>query len=104
MAGPSDTFIPIRMDPSGGLLLPVKAVPGAKRDEIAGPLGQRLKVRISAPPEQGKANKAIEALLAKTLGLRKNEVAVSEGLSCPEKTVVIVGIDEATLRDKLGIA
>lgn len=103
MSTPAEPQIPIRTEAQGSLLLPVKAVPGAKRDEIAGPLGQRLKVRISAPPEQGKANKAIEALLAKALGLRKNEVEVAEGTSSPEKAVRIIGLDEATLRAKLGI-
>jgi len=51
-------------------LIAVKAVPGAARDEIAGLLGERLKVRVAAPPEDGKANEAICRVLAAALGLR----------------------------------
>ena len=47
------------------LVLRVKAVPGAKRDAIAGALGDRLKIRVAAPPEDGQANAAIRALLAR---------------------------------------
>lgn len=96
-------MIPIRHDQSGAILLPIKAVPGAARDEIAGPLGQRLKVRISAPPEQGKANKAIIGLVAGRLGVRPRDVVVVEGLTSPEKLLGVRGIDEASLRRKLGL-
>ncbi len=79
-------------------LLAVKAVPGARQDEIVGPLGDRLKVRVSAPPEGGKANKAICALLAADLGLRPAQVTVHSGASNAEKTLRIEGVDAAALR------
>ncbi|MCA9303016.1 MAG: DUF167 domain-containing protein [Phycisphaerales bacterium] len=69
----------------------VKAVPGASRDQIVGPLGDRLKVRVSAPPEGGRANKAICALIAQQLGISKSSVEVISGHSNPEKRVRIVG-------------
>mgnify|MGYP003130663889 CR=1 FL=1 len=81
-----------------GVTVRIKAVPGAKRDEIAGVLGDRLKVRVSAPPEGGKANKAICALLAKTLGVKKRDVEIISGLTNPEKVARVRGIDEATAR------
>lgn len=96
-------MIPIRHDHTAALLLPIKAVPGAKRDEIAGQLGQRLKVRISAPPEQGKANKAITRLIAKSLGLRHRDITIAEGQTSPEKLLRIEGIDEPMLRQRLGV-
>jgi|GEM_PF-329538 len=70
-------------------LVRVKAVPGASRDEIAGVLGDRLKVRVSAPPEGGKANKAICKLIAKKLGAAPRKVAVTSGASGAAKTVAI---------------
>lgn len=81
----------------------VKAVPNASRDSIDGPLGDRLKVRVAAAPEDGKANKAIEALLAKACGLPARSATVLSGHSRAEKTVELKGIDAATARAKLGV-
>jgi len=78
--------------PEGGVLLSVKAVPGASRDEVVGRLGDRLKIRISAPPEGGRANKAIRRLLAKELGVKPGDVAVTAGETSAEKTVRIAGV------------
>ena len=83
-------------------LLPIKAVPGARADAIAGPLGDRLKVRVSAPPEGGKANKAICGLIAKALGLRAGAVTVVRGATNPEKTLRIEGISEEKVRELAG--
>lgn len=74
------------------LLLPVKAVPGAKRDGVVGWLGDRLKVRVSAPPEGGRANGAICRLIAAELGVRPAAVTVVRGGSSPEKTLAIDGV------------
>ena len=79
----------------------VKAVPGAKRDEIAGWLGDRLKVRVSAPAEGGKANKAICALIAKTVGVRTREVTVVSGHGSPEKAVEVAGVRDEELAARL---
>ena len=73
--------------PDGGALIRVKAVPGASRDQIAGVLGDRLKVKVSAPPEGGKANRAICAVIAQELGVKPGRVEVVIGATNPEKTV-----------------
>lgn len=78
-------------DSDGPILIRVKAVPGASRDAIAGVLGDRLKVRVSAPPEGGKANKAIIALLARALGIKRARVGLVSGHASPEKTIAITG-------------
>ena len=75
----------------------MKAVPGASRDGVAGRLGDRLKVRIAAPPEGGKANKAICALLAAELGLKPADVEVVQGHTRAEKTVRAVGVAAAAV-------
>lgn len=85
----------------GGVLIRVKAVPGAKRDEIVGVLGDRLKVRVSAPPEGGKANEAIRALLAERLGVKSRDVRVAQGASSAEKTIEVAGATEAAVRAAL---
>lgn len=91
----------LQHQPDGSLLIAVKAVPGASRDQIAGRLGDRLKVRVAAPPEGGKANKAICRLLAEALGLRPADVQVVAGQTRPEKTVRVVGISRDAAAAKL---
>jgi uncharacterized protein (TIGR00251 family) len=73
--------------PDGSVLICVKAVPGASRDQIAGVLGDRLKVKVAAPPEGGKANKAICAIIAKELGVKPAQVEIVSGASSAEKVV-----------------
>jgi uncharacterized protein (TIGR00251 family) len=87
-------------DPGGAVLLDLKAVPGAKRDSVAGRLGDRLKVRVSAPPEGGKANDAIRALLAAELGVRERDVQIVRGHTSPEKTVRIAGVSAAAIESR----
>lgn len=86
---------------SGGFVLAIKVVPNSSRDQIAGMLGEELKVKVAQPPEDGKANKAVEALLAKTFGITAGHVQVIAGHSQPHKKVLIVGPDEKTIRDKI---
>lgn len=80
----------------------VKAVPGARRDEIAGRLGDRLKVRVAAPPEGGRANEAICRVIAEALGIRARDVRVVSGHGSPEKVLEVAGVDEAAVRRLMG--
>ncbi len=83
----------VAVDPAG-VVIRVKAVPGASRDSIAGALGDRLKVRVAAPPEGGRANEAIERLLESALGLSRGAAAVTAGRASPEKQVRLSGAAE----------
>jgi hypothetical protein len=89
--------------PFHSVLIAVKAVPGASRDQIAGVLGDRLKVRVSAPPEGGKANEAIRRVVARALGLKARDVFIESGASSPEKLLLAVGIDAAEAGKRLGV-
>lgn len=80
----------------------VKVVPGASRNEIKGWLGEELKIRVSAAPEKGKANKAVCALLAERLGLPTSSVVVVKGQGSPRKRLRIDGIDPEALQARLG--
>ncbi|MEY2795468.1 MAG: hypothetical protein RIR10_1184 [Planctomycetota bacterium] len=71
----------------------VKAVPGAKRDEIVGVLGDRLKVRVSQPPEGGRANEATRSLLAERVGVGVRAVSLINGASSPAKVFSVLGVD-----------
>lgn len=81
--------------------LKVKVVPGSSRDEMAGMLGQELKVRISAPPEGGKANKRLCALLAEKLDLPSRGVVVLSGSASARKTVGITGLSQDELNQRV---
>jgi uncharacterized protein (TIGR00251 family) len=80
-----------------GLAVPVLVEPGAGRDRLYGEHDGRLKLSVSAPPERGKANRAVCALLAHELGLRKSQVRVLSGHKSRRKEVLI----ERVRRDAL---
>lgn len=81
----------------------VKAVPGASREEIAGAVGDRLKVRVTAPPEDGRANRAVCRLLAGALGLKRGMVEVESGDSRAEKVLRLRGVSRESVRSWLGL-
>lgn len=81
---------PFARSTSRGLELRLKVVPGASRSQIAGVLGDHLKVRIAAPPEAGKANRAVIALIVDWLGTSR--VTLVAGQTHPEKTVCVAGL------------
>lgn len=79
----------------------MKVVPGASRDAIAGWLGDALKVRVSAPPERGKANAAVEALLAEALGVAPPDVRIVAGQASARKQVEVAGLTAGEIRERL---
>lgn len=84
------------------LLLDVKVVPKSSRDRIVGELDGALKVAVSAAPERGAANAAVCKLLAKSLGLRLQQVAVEAGHTNPRKTLRIAGATLQAVRALTG--
>jgi len=82
--------------------LKIKVVPGASRTELCGWLGDVLKVRVAAPPEKGRANTAVESLLAKALGLPARSVRITSGKSSQHKVAEFSGLSQAELRRRLG--
>jgi hypothetical protein len=83
--------------------LPVKVTPKASRDCIRGWLGDALKVAVTAAPERGRANAAVEQLLAATLSLPVGQVCVIAGHGAARKIVEITGLDEAEVRRRLAV-
>ena len=99
MAAPSD---PVRPAPDGdGSWIRLKVVPGASRTELAGLLGDRYRVRVAAPPEGGKANRAVIDLLAATLGTARRAIQVVQGHAAPQKTVHARGVAPDAVRHAL---
>ena len=79
-----------------GVLLAVRVIPGARRNQLADE-GGRLKVRLQAPPVEGKANAALLKFLAVRLGLRKNRLRLVSGERSRDKLLLLadVSLDEA---------
>ncbi len=84
--------------------LSVKVTPGARRDEVVGWNGGVLRLRVSAPPQDGRANAAVVALLAGALGVRKSAVAISAGRASAHKRVEIEGLTRNEVEQRLGSA
>lgn len=82
--------------------LAVHVSPKSARDEIVGWRGSELDVRVTAPPEGGKANAVACALLAKTLGVPKSAVRVVRGESARHKQLEIDGIGSGDLTAAFG--
>jgi uncharacterized protein (TIGR00251 family) len=80
--------------------LAIRVQPRAKRTEVAGERGGAVVIRVSAPPVEGKANEAVEKLIADKLGVPKSAVAIVRGDSSRDKLVRIDGLsaDEARTR------
>jgi len=91
---------------SAGPVLRVHVQPGARSTGVVGVHGDALKVRLAAPPHEGRANQALLTLLAERLGFERNGLAVVSGISARRKRVRFEGVDaadfEARLRHVLG--
>ena len=79
----------------GDVLIRVRVVPGASSNGIAGVLGDRLKVRVSAPAEGGRANKAVCAVIAAQLGVKPRQVSIESGRASPEKLLRVSDVERA---------
>jgi uncharacterized protein (TIGR00251 family) len=86
---------------STATLLRLRVVPGAARPGVSGRHGAGWKVRVAAPPERGRANEAVVALLADTLALDRRDVAIVSGRSARDKVVALAGIAPAELDRRL---
>ena len=71
------------------VVLELHVQPGAKRTGFAGRHGERLKLRLAAPPVDGKANAALIEFLAAEYGVPKKNVVIESGLSSRQKRVAI---------------
>ena len=83
-------------------VIAVKVVPRAAKDEIVGWLADAVKVRVQAPPQDGRANRALEELLAEALSLKKNAVTVTSGRASAHKRVAIEGLTRDEIVRRLG--
>lgn len=80
---------------SASCQLSIHAVPNARTTQWVGRHGGALKIKVAAPPEDGRANKELQAYLCEVLGVRKGAVALLRGASSREKVFSVDGLTEA---------
>lgn len=85
-----------------GVVIRVKVVPGSSRTKLSGILGDRLKVCVSAPPEAGKANRAVCDLFADLLNVPHRDVIIYTGVAQPLKAVHVFGVNLCQITERLG--
>jgi uncharacterized protein (TIGR00251 family) len=85
-----------------GLTIHIQAQPGAKRTEIVGLYGDRIKVRLASPPVDGKANDCLIEFLARRLGVKRGQIMIARGTSSRRKDVLVAatGLQPAVLLEK----
>lgn len=92
----SDLPAYLRSQPEG-VTLQIRVVPRASRNEICEPLGDRLKIKIAAPPVDSAANEKLIAFLAKQLVVARGAVQITHGLTSRNKTVSVRGVHPAVV-------
>ncbi len=85
----------------GAVLLRVRVRPRASRNSICMKADGRARVGVTAPAVDGAANRALRALMAKTLGIPKSAVTVKSGERSRDKTLRVEGVTPDEVRDKL---
>jgi len=89
--------------PDGNLLLSLYVQPRSSRNELAGLHDDALKLRLTTPPVDGKANMAVIAFLAKLLKIPKSAILIRSGLQSRSKKLLMTGLDEYYVRRLLAI-
>jgi len=92
----------IALEPhTAGVILPVRAQPGASRNAVQGEQQGMLKVAVTQAPEKGKANKAIVQVLSKSLGLRRSQIELLSGETAQQKKFLIRDVTLEELQAKI---
>jgi uncharacterized protein (TIGR00251 family) len=85
----------------GSCLLAIKAIPGASRSEVSGVFGEAIKVKVQAPPVEGRANEALLKFLAQSLDLPPRSLSLARGDTSRHKLVKVSGLSLAEARRRL---
>ena len=95
-------MVPIREN-AEGVSFAIRVQPRASRNAVAGEMGDALKIALTAPPVEGKANEACIAFLAKLLGVARSSVTIAAGDTGRNKVIRVAGVTAAHVRERLGL-
>ena len=93
-------MIPIK-ESASGVTFSIKVHPRARKDAIAGQLGDALKLSLTAPPIDGRANHACIEFFANLLKLPRSSITIASGQNSRNKVIHIAGLSAAELRQRL---
>lgn len=96
-------MIPLREGPDG-VSFTVRVQPRARRNAIVGELGDALKIALTAPPVDGRANEACVEFFAYLLEVPRSSVTITSGQSSRNKVIRVTGLSAAQLKERLGPA
>jgi uncharacterized protein (TIGR00251 family) len=82
-------------------VLELHVQPGARKTEVAGMHGARIKIRLAAPATEGRANEALIEFLAEKFGVAKRDIRILSGVKSRDKRVLIEGITTQELPWKM---
>ena len=88
-------------DHAEGMVLLIRAQPGARKNAVLGQRAGALRVAVSAPPERGKANEAILEVVAESLGCKGSAVRILSGATSRMKRVLVTGMDREKILDRI---
>jgi uncharacterized protein (TIGR00251 family) len=86
---------------ANGCILPVRAQPGARRAGVVGEQNGALKVAVTAPPEDGRANAALIEVLRDCLGLKRSQLELLSGATARDKKFLVQGVSLEELTQRL---
>ena len=86
---------------NGAVTFAVKMIPRASKNQIAGIEGEAIKIRLNAPPVEGKANEALIEFLADVLGVRRAQIEIVMGHASRHKVVRMSGASAKQIEEKL---
>jgi hypothetical protein len=93
-------MIPVS-ESASGVTFAVRVHPKAKKNVITGELGDALKLSLTAPPVEGRANEACIEFFAKLLKVPRSSVSIASGLSSRNKVIRVTGVSAQSVRDRL---
>ena len=94
--------MPLIRETTEGVTFAVKVHPRAKKNAITGELGDALKVSLTAPPVEGRANEACIEFFAELLRVPRSSVTIASGQSSRNKVIRVAGVTGQYVRGRLG--
>jgi uncharacterized protein len=95
-------LIPLQ-ESADGIRFAVKVHPRAKKNAITGELGDALKLSLTSPPVEGRANEACIEFFAKLLNVPRSSVTIASGQTSRQKFVCVSGLSADEVRRRIGI-